>query len=392
MTSSFSIVQLSEFTGKRAFRTSQESPECSMLTGADESEPGVNNSHILQIFIDRYAMERGNGTDSRFIIFKWVLDTRIEHKLPLFIYAAALLLMILLSSCSTGTARIEEYRSKLIRGAVYDPAVTAHISDQLQFSYTPPSDPDLTALRERIEQESGLNLDRRSRVDEDNETALIIDLISYVHRLVPWDGSAPWPEGILSTENILAFAEDQGIGVNCRMKAIILQEAYLSAGLPARIVSCIPMDPNDRDSHVIVTVWAETLGKWVWADPSFNAYVTDENGTLAGIREVREGLIAGRRFFLNDDARIRSETLDPVFYFDYYMTKNLYGFISPLEAAYGYEGSPGERYCLMLVPACELPRMGSNETEPFVQHYQFRESSFTRFIVSDPDLFWSPPQ
>ncbi len=306
--------------------------------------------------------------------------------------AAALLLILLLSSCSTAAGRVEAYRNKLLRGAVYDPQMTAHIADQVQFSCSPPADPDLTALRERIEQDSGLNLDGRYHIDEGDETALIIDLLSYVHHLVPWDGSAPWPEGILSTENILAFAEEQGTGVNCRMKAIILQEAYLSAGFPARIVSCIPMDPNDRDSHVIVSVWAETLDKWVWADPSFNAYVTDRNGTMAGIREVREGLIEGRRFYLNDEAVMRSQALDPAFYFDYYMTKNLYGFISPLEAAYGYEGSPGERFTLMLVPACELPDTGNDLTEPFVQQYQFRESSFTRFIVSDPDLFWGPPQ
>ena len=33
-----------------------------------------------------------------------------------------------------------------------------------------------------------------------------------------------------------------------------------------------------NDCHVINVVYSATLDKWVWVDPTFDAYVVDENG------------------------------------------------------------------------------------------------------------------
>ena len=211
-------------------------------------------------------------------------------------------------------------------------------------------------------------------------------LTEYVYRIVPWDGSAPWPKGVLSTDTILSYAKEHDIGVNCRMKAIILQELALSCGIPARMISCVPWDPKDTDSHVIVIAYAKELNRWVWADPSFNVMLQDSQGSFVGISEVREGLISGESFHFATEARIRNEQLTEAFYLDYYMTKNLFACISPLEAQYGYEGSSGERTRIVLVPASVY-----QHSEQHSRSFSFRESRYTEYMISNPDVFWQLP-
>lgn len=294
----------------------------------------------------------------------------------------ALVLMTITTLAMTGCANLV-YARKLSAGAAYDPAATAHLASEISWSYQEADHRDLEALRKEL----GLDayLDSISHL---GETERIIELITYVHELVEWDGSAPWPEGELNTLNILHFAQEHDMGVNCRMKAIILQEIYLAAGYPARMVSCIPLDENDADSHVVVSVWSQDMKQWILADPSFNAYVTDSSGKLLSIEDVRIGLIENTSMHLNDEAVIRGEKLEQSFYLDYYMKKNLYAFITPMEAVYGYEGSPGQRTSVMLLPARELPEDPSG----LIFRYQFQDSDFTRFIISDSELFWQPPR
>ncbi len=63
-------------------------------------------------------------------------------------------------------------------------------------------------------------------------------------------------------------------------------------------------------------------------------------------------MLVDRRFArLNFEAVLRGKTMSGEWYFGYYMMKNLHGFISPLKAATGYEGSPGEKEQVILVHA-----------------------------------------
>ncbi len=292
-----------------------------------------------------------------------------------------LAILALLSTC--GCAQTSKYARKLERGAAYDPSSTAVVEPMIEFSYQDASHPDLIALCEALAFDEYLS--SRAHL---SETELIIDMIGYVHALVPWNGSAQWPSGSLNTLSILSHDKNTEEGVNCRMKAIILQELYLAAELPARMISCIPLDDKDSDSHVIVSVWSSELNKWIWADPSFNAYVLDRDGNLASIEDVRKGLVEGHTFFLNSDAVVQEKPLSESFYFGYYMRKNLYAFITPMEAKYNYEGSEGARYSIMLLPAIELPL----DSEQLIEQYRFRDSFYTRYSISNPQLFWEPPQ
>ena len=76
---------------------------------------------------------------------------------------------------------------------------------------------------------------------------------------------------------------------------------YLSMGIPARYVTCMPADSLDYECHVINTVWSEQLQKWLYIDPTMDAWVTDENGTMLSIAEVRQRLI-------NDQPLVLCET------------------------------------------------------------------------------------
>ena len=108
--------------------------------------------------------------------------------------------------------------------------------------------------------------------------------------------------------------------------AICLTEALLAEGIPARYITCESKKwDSDNDCHVICVAWSESLGKWIWVDPTFAAYITDENGVLLHPGEVRYRLQRDMPLFLNDDANwnnMYAESKEE--YLDEYMAKNLY--------------------------------------------------------------------
>ena len=95
-------------------------------------------------------------------------------------------------------------------------------------------------------------------------------------------------------------------------------------GYQSHFVTCLPKDTTDSDCHVINVVYAPSLRKWVWMDPTNDAYVMNEQGTLLGIEEVRARLLDGRPLLLNPDANWnhrQSATKEQYLYS--YMAKNL---------------------------------------------------------------------
>ncbi len=165
----------------------------------------------------------------------------------------------------------------------------------------------------------------------------IINLMRWVHDQIQHDGSKGNPE----TKNALSMLNTcikDGTTLNCRGMAIVLNEVYLALGIPSRIVTCLPKDPNDNDCHVIVAAWSASLRKWLWMDPTFMAYVMDEKGTPLGIQEVRDRLIQGRPLAINPDAnhnKYEIQTREDYLY--RYMAKNLYKLECPADSRYNYE-------------------------------------------------------
>lgn len=188
---------------------------------------------------------------------------------------------------------------------------------QIKWAYAEPS--DSTLVRDR----AYFNLD--SIAGNGNDISRIKNLMYWVHDIVRHDGSSRNPSS-QSLIDLYETCQRENRGVNCRMMAIMLTEALLAEGIPARYLTCQPkLWEFDSDCHVICVAWAASLNKWIWVDPTFAAFVTDENGLLLHPGEVRERLIKDQPLVLNPDANWNhQEAYSKEDYLDEYMAKNLY--------------------------------------------------------------------
>ena len=210
-----------------------------------------------------------------------------------------------------------------------------------------------------------------------DEISKILNILRFVHDSIRHDGGN-YALCEFDAIDIYNYYKSTGKGVNCRHLAIALNEMYLSMGIPSRYVTCMPKDPNDQDCHVINAVWSSQLKKWIWVDPTFYAYVTDENGSLLGIAEVRERLIDGRTLVLNEDANWNHESQQTKeHYLENYMAKNLYYIECVTENRFNPESryrDTGSKY-VRLVPS------------------DVEETSNERmFFTHDADYFWQVPE
>lgn len=189
---------------------------------------------------------------------------------------------------------------------------------KLPFRYASSSDSLLALSRNRF------NLD--SIAGKGDDISRIKNLLYWVHNNITHDGSNGLAPGPRNLRNTYDSARRDSCGYNCRALAISLAEALLAEGIPARYITCIPKAwDTDNDCHVICVAWSDSLGKWVWVDPTFAAFVTDENGLMLHPGEVRYRIQHDLPVVLNKDANWNHEgPLSKEEYIDYYMAKNLY--------------------------------------------------------------------
>lgn len=205
------------------------------------------------------------------------------------------------------------------------------------FTYQSPSDSILTAIREYF------NLD--SIAGNGSEISRIKRIMYWLHDAIRHDGSSSWPKCRYNAIELYELTQRENRGLNCRFMSEVLNDLYLAAGFKSRFVTCQSKEYNtDGDCHVINMVWSNELGKWIWMDASFAAYVTDENGLLLHPGEVRERLRKDLPVILNEDANWnhkKTQTKD--YYIDYYMAKNLYLLSSHERSETESEGENGNK-------------------------------------------------
>lgn len=209
-----------------------------------------------------------------------------------------------------------------------------------------------------------------------DEISKFKNILKFVHDTIPHDGGN---FGFCESDpiDIYNYHKTTGKGVNCRQLAITLCGMYLAMGYPARYVTCLPQDANDSDCHVICCVYSQKLDKWLWMDPTFNAYVEDDKGNLLSIEEVRSRLIANQPLVLNEDANWNNKkTYTKEYYLDYYMAKNLYW----MECTDFNCFNPEPRFRDIKRTYIGLVPQGftSKATEDTM-------------LTSDPDYFWQKP-
>ncbi len=111
--------------------------------------------------------------------------------------------------------------------------------------------------------------------------------------------------------DLLEFAWDgeKKESLNSVCLAHILRSFFLSQNITARVVYMSPFSPYDADTHVITEAWLEEQQKWVMFDPTYNTCVSDENGIILSIAELREALSRREKIFLSVGAAYNQKPL-----------------------------------------------------------------------------------
>jgi hypothetical protein len=252
------------------------------------------------------------------------------------------------------------------------------------FTYQSATDPNLVTLRKT------LNLD--SIAGKGNEVSKVINMMNWIHNLVPHDGNHGNPV-VKNALSMINECKKDNRGLNCRGLATVLNECYLSMGIKSRFVTCLPKDSLgvDNDCHVINMVYINDLKKWIWIDPTFAAYIRDEKGQFLGIEEVRERLIANKPLILNPEANWNhKESQTKAHYLDYYMSKNLYKIECPVSSEYDTETStPGKK--LQYVQLLPLEYYKNKADNKSVSTNNKSQVTYTTYATNNPTIFWAAP-
>ncbi|HSH52551.1 MAG TPA: transglutaminase domain-containing protein, partial [Bacteroidales bacterium] len=230
----------------------------------------------------------------------------------------------------------EEYLNILESYPDYDYEETTSLP---QFTYSEKTDSNLVKIRKIFKLDSVAG-------DGDEKTR-ILNLMKWVHNTVPHDGSLKNPQPI-NTFNIMNVCKTENRGVNCRGLSVMLHEVYLSLGFKSRYITCLPAKKDYVDCHVINAVFSNELNKWLYIDPTFSAYLTDENGRMLSIQEVREKMLSGEKIIVNNDINWNGEPYGSSEYLTY-ISKNIFRLVSPIENEFDYE-SKSDRKFVELIP------------------------------------------
>lgn len=250
------------------------------------------------------------------------------------------------------------------------------------FSYQSMNDPNLVALRK------GLNLD--SVAGNDNEITRVIKLMTWIHNLIPHDGNSQNP-AVKNALSMIAQCKKEKRGLNCRGLATVLNECYLALGIPSRFVTCMPKDSVFDDCHVINMVYLRSMKKWIWIDPTNNAYAVGEKGRALSIEEVRERLTHEQPVAINLDANWNNrEFVLPEEYLYKYMAKNLYRMECPLVSEYDTETTRQDKK----ITYVELLPLDAYNQTPDRSEYTNRQTGVTyiHYKTNNPAVFWALPE
>lgn len=283
-------------------------------------------------------------------------------------------------SALTRVIYVPSYLETLKKASKYNKSDNRPIPN---FTYQASDNPNLVALKNTFKLDS--------IAGTGNEVSQILNLLHWMHNLIPHDGQHGNP-AIKNALDMINVCKKDKRGLNCRGLAMALNECYLSLGFKSRYITCLPKDSLgiDNDCHVINMVFAKSLNKWLWIDPTNDAYVMNEKGELLSIEEVRERLINNKPLILNPDANWnhKTSTLKEDYLYRY-MAKNLYIFECAVSSEYNTETTEKGKVIsyIQLVPLDyfkQLPNYSESKNPK-------SETTFINYKTNNPDLFWAKP-
>lgn len=250
-----------------------------------------------------------------------------------------------------------------------------------KFQYQDKNDPNLVTLRKEFKLDS--------IAGEGTQTLKILNLLRWIHDLIPHDGQHDNPV-VKNAMSMIKQCKQEHRGLNCRGLATVLNECYLAMGMKSRFVTCMPKDTIFNDCHVINMVFLEDKKKWIWIDPTNNAYVMDEKGELLSIQEVRERLVLNKPLILNPDANWNNkQTATKEDYLYNYMAKNLYRFECPLVSEYNCETWFDGKESISI----ELLPLDAFQQKPDKKEFKSKKTgtTFINYKTNNPNAFWQKP-
>ena len=246
---------------------------------------------------------------------------------------------------------------------------TQSVDSLPQIVYAQADEPDLKRVRDYFQLDSV--------VVPGDELATIKSILTYIHDKIRHDGQNGNPKGGNNSINFAEACKDGSCGLNCRGLATVLNECYLSMGIPSRVITCMPKT-YISDCHVINAVYSSTLGKWLWIDPTNNAWVMDEQGNLQSVQEVRARLRSGLPVQVNEEANWNNEKKTTTEDYLYeYMAKNLFYLESWTRYGFNTESDHENliNYIFLQPTGCD-----SGQRNP------------RNYSVNDDRYFWQAPQ
>lgn len=102
-------------------------------------------------------------------------------------------------------------------------------------------------------------------------------------------------KGEYYTIDIVDYAKNNRVSLNCLCHATVLTELLLSAGYRAKKVYCLSCDIMPSENHVVVETYINELHKWVMLDPTISGYLVDEDEIPLSIDDIRKNLISNKK-------------------------------------------------------------------------------------------------
>jgi transglutaminase-like putative cysteine protease len=316
------------------------------------------------------------GNVVTFITDKETFEVKVSLKKPEYDF----IILYKGDSCYTRVHynQVPDYLDTLRKGQKYNLSEKRELP---KFTYQDMNQPELVALRIKY------NLD--SIAGEASEIQQMINLMHWIHNSIKHDGQHDNPK-VKNADNMIQACKDTIRGLNCRGLAITLNECYLAMGFKSRYATCMPRELEFDDCHVINMVYSNELQKWIYLDPTNNAYLMDEKGTLLSIEEVRQRMIDKKTIILNPDANWNNlEATNTEFYLTYYMAKNLYRIQCPVSSEYNLETrAPNKK-----VEYIELVPLNGMNLNPYKKDRENEEtkSVLVEYVTSNPFGFWAKP-
>lgn len=172
--------------------------------------------------------------------------------------------------------------------------------------------------------------------------------------------------------SIAQFSIQNG-GVNCWGLSVLLAEVLRAYGIPAKPVSCQPIEQNSVDTHVVVHAYSASRKQWILLDPTYRLVLTGKESRYLDLPALRQMILDGETPIANPGAGWNGSSF---YWEDYraYMAKNCFRFASPIDAYSGNASTPTLEGYAELVPDGYLDPLNKG------------------LVVSDPDAFWALPE